>query len=138
MKPGWLAQPGVFLTCYLAEFLDAELILGAFLAGMIISLLKRPEDDSLVHSLEAFGFGFFIPIFFILVGVDLDIQSVIESPESLLTLPWLLLIALGVKLIPMVVAKKHFSWKDLLAGGLLLNTHLSLEVIVARIIQLFK
>lgn len=115
----------------LAEFLDAELILGAFLAGMIIALLKRPEDDSLVHSLEAFGFGFFIPVFFILVGVDLDIQSVIESPDSLLTLPWLLLIALAVKLLPMLLAKRHFSWKELLAGGLLLNTHLSLEVAVA-------
>jgi Kef-type K+ transport system membrane component KefB len=117
----------------LAEFVDAELILGAFLAGMIISLLRRPEDEGLIHNLEAFGFGFFIPIFFIMVGVGLDIQSLVSSPELLAALPIFLGISLAVKLIPMLVVKRHFSWRDLFAGGFLLNTHLSLEVAVAVI-----
>ena len=86
-----------------AEFLEAELILGAFLAGMIISLLRDPGDIDLVHKLEAFGFGFFIPVFFILVGVDLDIPALFESPESLLALPGFFLISLIVKLTPMVL-----------------------------------
>ena len=117
----------------MAEFVDAELILGAFLAGMIISLLKRPEDEGLIHNLEAFGFGFFIPIFFIMVGVGLDIQALLASPELLVALPGFLAIAILVKILPMVVIKRHFNWKELLAGGLLLNTHLSLEVAVAVI-----
>ena len=117
----------------LAEFLDAELILGAFLAGMIISLIRRPEDDGLVHNLEAFGFGFFIPIFFIMVGVGLDIKALMSSPELLAALPAFLGIALAIKLLPMLVLKKHFSWRELFAGGFLLNTHLSLEVAVAVI-----
>jgi len=117
----------------MAEFLDAELILGAFLAGMIISLIKRPEDDGLVHNLEAFGFGFFIPIFFIMVGVGLDIQALLSSPELLAALPAFLVIAVVIKLVPMLAVKRHFSWRDLFAGGVLLNTHLSLEVAVAVI-----
>ena len=117
----------------LAEFVDAELILGAFLAGMIISLLRRPEDDDLIHNLEAFGFGFFIPIFFIMVGVDLDIKALLSSPELLAALPIFLGISLIIKLLPMLVVKRHFSWKDIFAGGFLLNTHLSLEVAVAVI-----
>ncbi len=117
----------------LAEFVDAELILGAFLAGMIISLLRRPEDEGLIHNLEAFGFGFFIPIFFIMVGVGLDVQALLSSPELLVALPAFLLIALAVKLLPMLAVKPYFSWKELLAGGFLLNTHLSLEVAVAVI-----
>jgi Kef-type K+ transport system membrane component KefB/Trk K+ transport system NAD-binding subunit len=117
----------------LAEFVDAELILGAFLAGMIISLLRRPEDDGLIHNLEAFGFGFFIPIFFIMVGVGLDIQSLFTSPELLVALPAFLGISLLIKLLPTLVVKPHFSWKELLAGGFLLDTHLSLEVAVAVI-----
>ena len=117
----------------MAEFLDAELILGAFLAGMIISLIKRPEDDGLVHNLEAFGFGFFIPIFFIMVGVGLDIQALLSSPELLVALPGFLVIAVVIKLVPMLAVKRHFSWRDLFAGGFLLNTHLSLEVAVAVI-----
>lgn len=117
----------------LAEFVDAELILGAFLAGMIISLMRRPEDEGLIHNLEAFGFGFFIPIFFIMVGVGLDIQALISSPELLVALPSFLGIAIAIKLLPMLVVKRHFGWREIFAGGLLLNTHLSLEVAVAVI-----
>lgn len=117
----------------LAEFVDAELILGAFLAGMIISLLKGSDDDPLVHKLEAFGFGFFIPVFFILVGLDLDLQALAESPESLLALPEFFLIAIVVKVVPMIFMRKFFSWREIFGGGFLLNTHLSLEVAISVI-----
>ena len=49
----------------LAEVLGAEIILGAFLAGAIVSLLRRPEDEDLSHQLEAIGFGFFIQWVFV-------------------------------------------------------------------------
>jgi Kef-type K+ transport system membrane component KefB len=117
----------------LAEFVNAELILGAFLAGMIISLLKSPEDDGLVHRLEAFGFGFFIPVFFILVGTTLDLQALFASPESLLFLPVILLVSFIVKFLPVLPLKRYFSWRELFASGSLLNTHLSLEIAVAVI-----
>jgi Kef-type K+ transport system membrane component KefB len=48
----------------LAESLGIEIIVGAFLAGAIVSLLRTPEDRELSRQLEAIGFGFFIPIFF--------------------------------------------------------------------------
>lgn len=123
----------LMLFVVMAEFVGAELILGAFLGGMIISLLKGPEDEGLVHKLEAFGFGFFIPVFFILVGVDLDVRALLDAPESLLFLPVLLAVSLLVKILPMLLAKKHFSWREIVGGGILLNTHLSLEVAVAVI-----
>ncbi len=117
----------------LAEYVNAELILGAFLAGMVISLLKSKQDEGLVHNLEAFGFGFFIPVFFILVGVNLDIGSLLESPQSLLLVPVFLLISLVVKMVPMLAARSMLSWREMLGAGLLLNTHLSLEIAVAVI-----
>lgn len=117
----------------LAEFVDAELILGAFLAGMIIALIKEPQDESLIEKLEAFGFGFFIPIFFILVGVNLDLKSLGESTEGLLMLPLLFFAAMVVKIIPSLWFRRFLSWRDTLAGGFLLNTHLSLEIAVAVI-----
>lgn len=123
----------LMLFVVMAEFVGAELILGAFLGGMIISLLKGPEDEGLVHKLEAFGFGFFIPVFFILVGVDLDVRALLDAPESLLFLPVILAVSLIVKILPMLLAKKHFSWREIIGGGVLLNTHLSLEVAVAVI-----
>jgi Kef-type K+ transport system membrane component KefB/Trk K+ transport system NAD-binding subunit len=117
----------------LAEFVDAELILGAFLAGMIISLLMGPEDEALIHKLEAFGFGFFIPVFFIMVGVDLDLSTLVESPEKLILLPELFAIAIVVKLVPLLTLRGRFARNQIMAGGFLLNTHLSLEIAVAVI-----
>ncbi len=117
----------------LAGVLGVELILGAFLAGMIISLLKAPGDMELVEKLEAFGFGFFIPVFFILVGVNLNLRALASSPSSLLLLPAMLLVALIVKTLPMLLFRRILSWRETLAGAMLLNTHLSLEIAVAVI-----
>jgi CPA2 family monovalent cation:H+ antiporter-2 len=100
---------------------------------MIISLLKSPQDDGLVHRLEAFGFGFFIPVFFIMVGTTLDLQSLFESPQNLLLLPVLLLLSLVIKGLPVLLLKRNYSWREILAGGALLNTHLSLEIAIAVI-----
>jgi Kef-type K+ transport system membrane component KefB/Trk K+ transport system NAD-binding subunit len=117
----------------LAELLGAELILGAFLGGMVISLIKAPQDDDLIHKLEAFGFGFFIPVFFILAGVNLDLGALLESPESLVLLPVLLILALLIKILPTLLFRRLLTWKETIAGALLLNTHLSLEIAVAVI-----
>ncbi len=117
----------------LAEVLGGELILGAFLAGMVISLIKAPQDEDLVHKLEAFGFGFFIPVFFIMAGVELDLQALFRSPTSLLLLPVLLIVALVVKTGPALLFRRVIPWRDTFAGALLLNTHLSLEIAVAVI-----
>lgn len=117
----------------LATLLGVELILGAFLAGMIISLIRVPEDVDLINKLEAFGYGFFIPVFFIMVGVELELGELAESPGSLLLLPVLLLISLIVKMLPAFVMRRIMSWREVLGGGLLLNTHLSLEIAVAVI-----
>ncbi len=117
----------------LATLLGVELILGAFLAGMTISLIRSPEDIDLIHKLEAFGYGFFIPVFFIMVGVGLEMGSLVESPGNLLLLPVILVISLVVKAIPALLFRRMMSWRNVLGGAFLLNTHLSLEIAVAVI-----
>ena len=117
----------------LASALGLELILGAFMAGMIISLIRAPEDIDLVHKLEAFGFGFFIPVFFIMVGVNLELGALLSNPSSLIAIPALLLFSVLIKLLPMLIFRKHLSWREMLASGLLLNTHLSIEIAIAVI-----
>ncbi len=117
----------------LAEVLGTEIILGAFLAGAIVSLLKRPEDSELVHQLDAIGYGFFIPIFFIMVGVDFNLSSLISSPSALLLVPFLLISAAAVKLLPALVFKSSFGWKKTLAAGTLLSSRLSLIIAASAI-----
>jgi Kef-type K+ transport system membrane component KefB/Trk K+ transport system NAD-binding subunit len=117
----------------LAEMLGTEIILGAFLAGAIISLLKRPEDAELIHQLDAIGYGFFIPIFFIMVGVDFNLASLLSSTSALLLVPLLLAAAAVVKLIPTLIYKIGFTWKQTLGAGTLLSSRLSLIIAASAI-----
>src|SRR5690606_34235143 len=57
----------------MGETLGAENILGAFLAGVVVSLIA--PEKTFIRQLDSFGYGFLIPIFFIMVGVNLDLRS---------------------------------------------------------------
>lgn len=117
----------------LAETLGTELILGAFLAGAIISLLRGPEDADLAHQLEAIGFGFFIPIFFIMVGVDFNLGALLSSSGALLLVPLLLVAAILVKLLPTMLFRLNFNWRETFAAGALLSARLSLIIAASAI-----
>jgi Kef-type K+ transport system membrane component KefB/Trk K+ transport system NAD-binding subunit len=116
-----------------SELLGAEVILGAFLAGAIVALLRRPEDADLVGKLEAIGFGFFIPIFFVMVGVDFNLNALVGSPQAMLLVPVLLLAAIGVKFIPALVYRIRFSWRESFGAGALLSARLSLIIAASAI-----
>ncbi|WRN54941.1 cation:proton antiporter [Staphylococcus aureus] len=51
----------IILLVALAEGVGAENILGAFLAGVVVSLLN--PDEEMVEKLDSFGYGFFISYF---------------------------------------------------------------------------
>lgn len=117
----------------LSEFLGAEVILGAFLAGAIVALLRTPEDADLIPKLDAIGFGFFIPIFFIMVGVDFNLEALLSSPQAMWLAPVLLLAAIVVKIAPTFVMRLNFSWREVWAAGSLLSARLSLIIAASAI-----
>ncbi len=117
----------------LSEMLGTEVILGAFLAGAVVSLLRTPEDEELGEQLETIGFGFFIPIFFIMVGVDFNIRAILGSPQTLLLVPVLLVAAVLVKLVPGMIFRRAFNWRETWAAGLLLSARLSLIIAASAI-----
>jgi monovalent cation:H+ antiporter-2, CPA2 family len=115
----------------LSETVGAENILGAFLAGVLVSLLSPNQE--LVHKLDSFGYGFLIPIFFVMVGVNLDIWSLFNEKKLLLLIPLLLLGLLLSKLIPVYLLKIWYDSKTVLASGFLLTSTLSLVIAAATI-----
>jgi Kef-type K+ transport system membrane component KefB len=117
----------------LAEWLGTEIILGAFLAGAIISLLAGREGSELRMKMEAMGFGFFVPIFFIMVGVRFDLPALLSSPQALLLVPLLLGVAYVVKFLAALLYRLNFSWRETLAAGALLSSRLSLIIAAAAI-----
>ncbi|WHY68383.1 monovalent cation:proton antiporter family protein [Neobacillus sp. SuZ13] len=115
----------------LSETVGAENILGAFLAGVLVSLLAPNQD--LVHKLDSFGYGFLIPIFFVMVGVNLDIWSLFSEKKLLLLIPLLLVGLLFSKLVPVYLLKIWYDLKTVIASGFLLTSTLSLVIAAATI-----
>ena len=126
----------IILLVALAEGVGAEYILGAFLAGVVVSLLK--PDEEMIHTLDSFGYGFFIPIFFIMVGVDLDIPSLIKEPSLLIIIPILILSFIVSKLIPVLFIRRWFDTKTTIASAFLLTSTLSLVIAAAKIAEELK
>ncbi|MFJ5760131.1 monovalent cation:proton antiporter family protein [Neobacillus sp. NPDC093182] len=115
----------------LSETVGAENILGAFLAGVLVSLLSPNQE--LVHKLDSFGYGFLIPIFFVMIGVELDIWSLFADKKLLLLIPLLLLGLLLSKVVPVYLLKIWYDTKTVLASGFLLTSTLSLVIAAAAI-----
>jgi Kef-type K+ transport system membrane component KefB len=66
----------IFGLVFLAGELGLDVLLGGFVAGMIVRLALRGRERTVFESkLTAVGFGFFIPFFFVTSGMEFDILS---------------------------------------------------------------
>jgi Kef-type K+ transport system membrane component KefB len=116
----------------LAHELGLEVILGTFIAGAIVSLVDR--DQVMTHpdfrrKLEAVGFGFFIPAFFVTSGVRFDLQALTASASSIAMVPIFLAALLAVRGIPAIVYRRRLDARHVAIAGLMQAT--SLPFIVA-------
>jgi Kef-type K+ transport system membrane component KefB len=120
---------------FLAEKFGLESILGAFLAGAIVGLVGR---DSSSHprfrtKLEAIGYGFLIPVFFVSSGIRLDLTGLLHNPSALVRVPVFLLALLVVRGLPALLGLRANGPKSTLALGLLQATSLPFLVTVTQI-----
>jgi Kef-type K+ transport system membrane component KefB len=73
---------------FAAAELGLDVILGAFSAGIVVGLVIRETDATEFRSkLDAVGFGFLIPVFFITTGLDYDLNALFGSATALLFVP---------------------------------------------------
>jgi Kef-type K+ transport system membrane component KefB len=111
-----------------------DVLLGAFAAGMVIRLASTGEQaKELGSKLEAIGFGFFIPIFFIMTGVTFDIAGLLADMQDLLLLPLFLLLFFVVRGLPVVLYRSELERPDLLPLALVSATALPLVVVITEI-----
>ena len=116
----------------LASELGLEVILGAFLAGAIVTLVDM--DREMTHplfrtKLEAIGFGIFIPVFFVTSGVRYDLDALLSSSSALATVPVFLVALLAVRGLPALLYRPVIGAERVLPAALLQAT--SLPFIVA-------
>ncbi len=125
----------ILLFVVLSQYLGEEIILlGAFLSGLLLSFFLHKDRSLLIIKLDGMGFGFFIPIFFIMVGVKFDITSLAEFDSSLiLFLIILLLVLYAVKIIPSFLWSRIFGIRRAVSGGILMSSRLSLIIAASAI-----
>jgi Kef-type K+ transport system membrane component KefB len=119
----------------IAEHLGLENILGAFLAGAVVGLLDR---DASSHpqfrvKLEAIGYGFLIPVFFVTSGVRLDLKGLMDEPSALLRVPVFLLALLVVRGVPALLYVPALGRSGAVAAALLQATSLPFIVTAAAL-----
>src|SRR3954449_7411751 len=115
-----------------AEQLGLEAILGAFIAGAILSLVDR--DEVMTHpdfrrKLEAVGFGFFIPAFFVTSGLRFDLDALTASASNLAMVPVFLVALLAARGLPAIVYRRLLDGRHAAIAGIMQAT--SLPFIVA-------
>jgi Kef-type K+ transport system membrane component KefB len=118
-----------------AERLGLESILGAFLAGAAVAALDR---DSTSHphftlKLDAIGYGFLIPVFFVTSGMRLDVSGLVDEPSQLLRLPVFLLVLLLARGLPALLYLRRLGTPNSVAAGLLQATSLPFLVAATQI-----
>jgi len=93
----------------ITQILGLERVLGAFLAGMILATYFH-HHKGLAEKLNDFGFGFFIPLFFIFVGSTLDLNLILQN-HQLLSLTFTIIFAMVIlRLLGAFIAyRKYFG-----------------------------
>ena len=114
----------IFALVTVAETVGAENILGAFLAGVVMKLLEPSEATK--DKLTSIGYGFFIPIFFIMTGVGLNLRSLFAHPSSLMLLPVLVIFLFIAKVPVLLTYVRYFQKKNAFAGGFLTATTITI------------
>jgi Kef-type K+ transport system membrane component KefB len=123
----------LLLFVVVAHVIRLELMMGAFFAGVLLSLFITKERSALLFKLDGMSYGFFIPIFFIMVGVRLDLSALSYFRESI---PFIIMLTAGfflIQVIPAIVMAKVFGLKKALAGGILLTARLGLTIATAQV-----
>jgi len=121
----------MFILITIAIFFHIEFIIGALIAGIVISATFK-EKEVLEEKMSAIGYGFLIPIFFINIGLNFDIGAI--TKETLIIFIQLFFIALAVKLISSLFLTFHdISLRNSFASGFLLAAPLTLLVAIGMI-----
>ncbi|MFG2879235.1 cation:proton antiporter [Streptomyces sp. NPDC048337] len=122
----------------LAQVLGLDILLGAFAAGLITRLVLQgaaPDSaETVLSKVEAMGFGFLVPLFFVVTGIEFDLKALLGGGRVLLLLPVFLLLFLVVRGLPMwLLAPRDLGRRDRAALVLFGSTALPLVVAITTL-----
>ena len=118
-----------------AEHFGLATILGAFLAGVIVRRTDETpaSQEEFQSKLEAIGFGFLIPVFFVSTGVGLDIAALFHSTRAIILVPIFLVALLVVRGLPALLYVRVVGRTRAIAAGFMQATSLTFIVVATTI-----
>jgi Kef-type K+ transport system membrane component KefB len=118
-----------------AEHFGLATILGAFLAGVVVRRTDETpaSQEEFQGKLEAIGFGFLIPVFFVSTGVGLDITALFHSTRAIILVPVFLVALLVVRGLPALMYVRVVGRTRAVAAGFMQATSLTF-IVVATVI----
>ena len=125
----------VFALALLAFELGLDLLLGGFAAGVITrQALRSREIPGFDSKLSAVAFGVFVPFFFIVSGMRLDVSALFESPSGVLKMGAFFLMFLLVRGTPaLLLYRRVMSARERVALALLTSTQLPLVLAITAV-----
>jgi Kef-type K+ transport system membrane component KefB len=120
----------------LSSELGFEAVLGAFVAGALLRVTDPDEhltDERLRSKLDAIGYGFLIPAFFVTSGLQFDAHALVSEPAAIAMVPALVVLFAVARGVPAVLYRGLGDARHVATAGLLQATSLSVPVVAARI-----
>ena len=132
LQRGWSWQVRISLVLLLglsaiAQETGASTLVAGFLAGMV--LVRLHESDRLVVQFSGVANGFFVPLFFVLLGAELNLRALLTSPSRML-------LALGLALAAVlthVIAARVAGHEKFIATGLAASAQLGMPAAAASL-----
>ena len=124
----------IFGLVLLAGKLGLDILLGGFVAGLIVRLALKGHELSIFESkLTAIGFGFFVPFFFVTSGIAFDLAA-LGSATALFKLGLFFVLFLAVRGLPaLLLYRGTLNLRDRVALALYSATELPLVVAITTI-----
>ncbi len=94
-----LSLLALFALAWIAERFDTSALLAGFAAGVMVSVLGEPRR--VADQLIGLGEGFFVPLFFVVLGARLDLRALVHSRDDLLLFA---LLAVATTAVPVAAA----------------------------------
>lgn len=126
----------IFTLVTVAEQIGAESILGAFLAGAVMKLLNPKPDTQ--EKLSSMAYGFFVPIFFIVTGVNLNLRTMLHDKQAIILIPIFFVAFILAKSIIFLILRHRFGSKFSFAAAILMSTTITLVLPILQVGQNLK
>jgi Kef-type K+ transport system membrane component KefB len=120
----------------LAHKFGVDALLGAFIGGVVLNIADnddRPTRERYQSKLHAIGYGFLVPVFFIVTGVTFDVRALFASRSSLLLMPAIVAGILLARGLTALLYRRKLGTRPALAAGFLQATTLTFPVVVAEV-----